>query len=227
MSGDAVPTRCPHTSADCLARDAEHDPQPRGPRSTHGCYHHRSEVVIILAITGRSKVCLHEAAHAMVAVVMGLDVNYASVTDSHDGETDIRQSASRYAADLTVVAIAGTVIEDMLGRRRELRWTSDWDAATQWAAEAIGGQRDPRAASEALKFADRLADSVLRNAKPAVRSLAKQIRKTGRVTGEDCEACLPLIPAGDLAILRADVEEYRRACASLAGLPEAAAGSRG
>lgn len=227
MSGDAVPTRCPHTSADCLARDAEHDPQPRGPRSTHGCYHHRSEVVIILAITGRSKVCLHEAAHAMVAVVMGLDVNYARVIDSHDGGTDIRQSASRYAAELTVVAIAGKVIEDMLGRGRELRWTSDWDAATQLAAEAIGGQRASQATREALKFASTLADNVLRRAKPAVCSLAKQIRKTGRVTGEDCEACVPLIPAGDLAILRADVEEYRRACASLAGLPEAAADARG
>ena len=184
-------------------------------------------MIIILAITGRSKVCLHEAAHAVTAVVMGLDVNYARVIDSHDGETDIRQSASRYAVDLTVVAIAGKVIEDMLGRRRELRWTSDWDAATQWAATAIGGQRDPRAAREALRSASRLADSVLRHAKPAVRSLAKQIRKTGRVTGEDCEACVPLIPAGDLAILRADVEEYRKACASLAGLPEAAADARG
>lgn len=159
--------------------------------------------------------------------MMGLDVNYASVTDSNDGETAIKQSASRYAAELTVVAIAGKVIEDMMGRVRELRWTSDAGVAMQWADKAIGGQRDPQATREALRSASWLADNVLRRAKPAVLTLAKQLRKTGRVTGEDCEACVPLIPAGDLAALRADVEEYRRACASLAGLHEAAAVARG
>ena len=131
-------------------------------------------MIIILAITGRSKACLHEAAHAMVAVVMGLDVDYARVIDSSYGETAIEQSDSRYAADLAVVAIAGKVIEDMLGRGRELRWTSDGGAAMQWAAEATGEQRASQATREALRSASRLADDVLRRAKPAVCSLAKQ-----------------------------------------------------
>lgn len=177
----------------------------------------------MLAITGRSKACLHEAAHAMVAVMMGLDVNYARVINSNEGETAIEQSDSRYAAELMVVAIAGKAIEDMMGRTRELRWTSDAGVAMQWAAKATGEQRDPQETREALRSASRLADNVLRRAKPAVITLAKQLRKTGRVTGEDCEACAPLIPAGDLAALRADVEEYRKACASLASLPVAAA----
>lgn len=180
-------------------------------------------MIIILSITGRSKACLHEAAHAMVAVVMGLDVNYARVIDSNEGETAIEQSDSRYAAELTVVAIAGKVIEDMMGRTRELRWTSDGGVAMQWAAKAIGEQRDPQVTRKALSSASLLADNVLRRAKPAVLTLAKQLSKTGRVTGEDCDACVPLIPAGDLAALRADVEEYRKACASLSALPEAAA----
>lgn len=181
----------------------------------------------MFTITERSKACQHEAAHAMVAVVMGLDVNYARVIGSNEGETAIEQSDSRYAADLMVVAIAGKVIEDMMGRTRELHWTFDGGVAMQWAAKALGDQRDLQVTREALRSAYLLADNVLRRAKPAVLTLAKQLRKTGRVTGKDCEACVPLIPAGDLAALRADVEEYRRACASLSGLHDSAADARG
>lgn len=173
-------------------------------------------MITILAITGYSKACLHEAAHAIVAVVMGLDVNYACVADSSDGETDIDQTGERYAADLTVVAIAGKVIEDALGRRRELRWTSDWGAATRWAAEAVGKQQDAREVSVVLRSAYSLAVSVLEHAKPAVRSLAKQLRKTGRAAGADCKACLTLAPAGDLAMLQREAASYRAACAELA-----------
>lgn len=173
-------------------------------------------MIIILAITGYSKACLHEAAHAIVAVAMGLDVNYACVADSSDGETDIDQTASRYAADLTVVAIVGKVIEDALGRGRELRWTSDWGAATRWAAEAVGKQQDAREARVVLRSAHSLAVNAVEYAKPAVRSLAKQLRKTGHATGEDCKACLTLIPSGDLAMLQREAASYRAACAELA-----------
>lgn len=181
----------------------------------------------ILAITGRSKACLHEAAHAVTAVIMGLDVEDVVVVDPSDGETNISTQVEGCEAELAAVAIAGKTIERSLGRERALLWTSDWAAATLWARELLGAECDPRAVESMLEQATDLARSVLSHARPTVVSLAKQLRKNGSVPGADCRSLLSLTPAVELAALQADVEQYRKACAALAGATDAAVEARG
>ena len=220
-----------YTSVDCLALrlHASTATQPAITRSAATLDRtiiHRSEVTIILAITGRSKACLHEAAHAVTAVVMGLDVEGVVVTDPSDGETDIRQGDG-HEAELVAVAIAGRTIERLLGRERALLWTSDWDAATLWASRLLGETQDRRAVDGVLEKASLLSRSVLSHAKPTVLSLARQLKKTGSAVGDDCRALLSMTPADELSALRADEAEYRKACAGLAVAPDPAGAARG
>lgn len=128
-------------------------------------------MITILAITGRSKACLHEAAHAVTAVVMGLDVEDVVITDPVMGETNISQCEG-CEAELLAVAIAGKQIERVLGRERELLWTSDWAAATLWAHKLLGVEHDSRAVETVLEQASELTRSVLSHARPTVLSLA-------------------------------------------------------
>lgn len=183
-------------------------------------------MITILAITGRSKACLHEAAHAVTAVVMGLDVEWVVVTDPSDGETNIRQGDG-HEAELVAVAIAGRTIESMLGRKRALLWTSDWAAATLWASRLLGARQDSRAVEAVLEQATKLTRSVLSRARPTVFSLARQLRKTGFASGADCRSLLSMTPSGELSVLRADVAEYGKACATLAEAPDPALAARG
>ena len=183
-------------------------------------------MITILAITGRSKALLHEAAHAVTAVVMGLDVEDVTVTDPSDGETNISQREG-CEAELVAVAIAGKTIECVLGRKRALLWTSDWAAATLWASRLLGSRQDARAVSEMLEQAAELTRSVLGHARPIVLGLARLLKRTGSATGDDCRALLSLTPASELAALRDDVERYRKACATLAVAPDPAGAARG
>ena len=157
---------------------------------------------------------------------MGLDVEDVTVTDPSDGETNIGQREG-CEAELAAVAIAGRTIESMLGRKRALLWTSDWAAATLWSSRLLGARQDSRAVEAVLEQATKLTRSVLSHAKPTVISLARQLRKTGFASGADCRSLLSLTPASELAALRDDVERYRKACAALAGSPDAAVDTRG
>lgn len=183
-------------------------------------------MITILAITGRSKACLHEAAHAVTAVVMGLDVEDVTVTGPSDGETNISQREG-CEAELTTVAIAGKTIECVLGRKRALLWTSDWAAATLWAHKLLDAESDSRAVEVMLEQATALTRSVLSHARPTVLGLARQLKKTGFASANDCRSLLSLTPASELAALRDDVERYRKACATLAAAPDPAGAARG
>lgn len=184
-------------------------------------------MITILAVTGRSKACLHEAAHAVTAVIMGLDVEDVVVVDPSDGETNLAPGGEGCEAELAAVAIAGRTIERSLGRERALLWTSDWVAATLWASKLLGSEHDPRAVESMLEQATELTRSVLSHARPTVVSLAKQLKKNGSVPGVDCRSLLSETPADELAALRDDVGQYRKACAALAGATDAAVEAHG
>lgn len=147
---------------------------------------------------------------------MGVTIRRVTVAAPNDGTTLLDTEVGPSAVDLLAVSMAGKQMEFLLGRGRLLYWSSDWAAAVQLAAKAVGSASDSREAREALLAAGQLTASILLHAKPAVRSLAKQLRGAGYATGADCKQCLQKTPEQEQEMIQQLATAYRRTLSSLA-----------
>mgnify|MGYP006920940281 CR=1 FL=1 len=172
----------------------------------------------MLAVTKKSKACLHEAAHAVTAVILGLRVDSVEVASAIDGTTDIRKTGETGDWELLVACLAGKQMEAILGRSRSLYWSSDWNAATQLASRLTGSGATERDTVRLLSTACELASSILSCAKPSVRAVATQLKNTGSATGDDCKRALSLLSASEDHAMRLKIDALRSKAGALLSL---------